>query len=449
MMMRQIGGEAVHESGQMSIGRFRLFCFLLFLFIALSPIFTPVCYADQAVGDLRLQDLIDEALKNSPEILASQYRTAASTYRIPQAMSLPDPLFMFGYQNEGFNEYSYGEELMSQWMFSASQMFPFPGKRALKGEMARKDSESLSASYDSLKLKTVSRIKEIYYDLFLAYKTIDLLKDRTVLYSRIEDAALARYSSGIGQQQEVLMAQTEKYMLLEKEEMQKQKIESFEAMLNTAVGRDINAPLGRPAGPPEDHYILPVEEILLRAYDKSPEIRAREEMIASAEAKVKMAKKEYYPDFTITAEYDKKGGQFLDMWALTATMNIPLYYKTKQRQAVYEAQALLSEAKNELATTKLMLGASIRDNYSMYRAAGRLMSLYRDGVIPKAMQDFEAAISGYNTGKIDAIAVITTLRSLIDTELLYWNQVAEREKAIAKMEAVTGGLGPAGDGEKR
>ena len=49
----------------------------------------------------------------------------------------------------------------------------------------------------------------------------------------------------MGMQQEVLMAQTEKYMLLEKEEMQKQKIQSLEAMLNATVGREVNTPLGQ------------------------------------------------------------------------------------------------------------------------------------------------------------------------------------------------------------
>ena len=76
----------------------------------------------------------------------------------------------------------------------------------------------------------------------LPIRTLSLLKKKA-FFSRIEDAALARYSSGMGSQQEVLMAQTEKYMLLEKEEMLKQKIQSSEAMLNATLGRDIYSPL--------------------------------------------------------------------------------------------------------------------------------------------------------------------------------------------------------------
>jgi len=407
---------------------------LFVLFFVFSLAFGPYASAEE----LKLQDLIDEALAKSPEILASQYRVSASQYRIPQAKSLPDPMVMFGYQNEGWSRYSFGEMQMSWWMFSASQMVPFPGKLALKGEMASRESESLRAVYDSSRLKVVTKVKELYYDLFLAYKNVDLLGDRTALFSRIEDAATARYSSGMGLQQEVLMAQTEKYMLLEKEEMQKQKIQSLEAMLNSTIGREVNSSLGRPAEPFPTVYGRSMDELLRMAYENSPEIRSKERMVAASEAKVRMAEKEYYPDFTITGNVMKRKGDFEDMWSLTTAINIPLFYKTKQRQAVNEAKALLSEARNELEATKLMLASTIRDNYSMLKSAERLMELYRDGLIPKTYQDFESAIAGYSTGKVEALTVISRLKALIELETLYWAQFVEKGKAAARLEAIAG-----------
>ncbi|MBI5074507.1 MAG: TolC family protein [Nitrospirae bacterium] len=403
---------------------------LFILFVAAS-----VSFAE----DLKLQDLIQEALKNSPEILASDARAQAARYRIPQAGSLPDPMVMFGYQNEGWERYTFGKEPDAQWMFSASQMFPFPGKRSLKEEMARQDAQGVSIVHEAVRLKTIARIRELYFELFLAHKTIDLIRERTVLFSRIEDAALARYSSGMGMQQEVLMAQTEKYMLLEKEEMQKQKVQSLEAMLNTTVGRDVNRPLGRPA---EQTLSLPVrslDELLNKAYDHSPEIRVKQRMVAAAEARVKMAEKEYYPDFTVAGSYfTRGGGQFMDMWSLTTTVNIPLYYRTKQKQAVLEAEAMLAEAKRELEAARLMTASSIRDTYSMSATSERLMDLYKSGLIPKTYQDFEAALAGYSTGKTEAITVINRLKALIDFETLYWVQVTEHEKASARFEAMIG-----------
>ena len=409
----------------------RTLCLLLFTVYCLLS--TENAFAEE----LKLQELIDEALKNNHDIIISGLKVSTSKYKIPQVKSLPDPMFMFGYQNEGYDRYTYGEMQGAQWMFSASQMFPFPGKLSLKGEMALRDSESLKALYESAKLTTIARIKELYYDLFLTHKNIDLIRDKTALFSRIEDAAIARYSSGMAPQQEVLMAQTEKYMLLEKEEMLKQKLQSIEAMLNTTVGRDVNSPLGRPVEPVYVSYNPSMDELLKMSYSNSPLIKSREKMIASAKTKVNMAEKEYYPDFTIAGSVFERRGEFKDMWSLTTTINIPIFYKTKQKMAVLEAESALSEAKHELEAVKFMLSSNIRDNYSMLRTAEKLMKLYKNGLIPKTYQDFELAISGYITGKVEAITVINRLKSLLDFEFLYWGQFTEREKATARLEAIT------------
>ena len=413
----------------------RLFITLSLVFF-LSPLF--LFAARTQAEELNLNQLIDEALSNSPELLASKSRTAASEYRIPQVKTLPDPIFSFGYQNEGFKKYTYGQSTDAQWMFSASQTFLFPGKLALKGDIASRESDSTYANQEALRLKTISRVKELYFDLYTAYKDIDLIQERTVLFSRVEDAALSRYSTGKGSQQEVLMAQTEKYMLLEKEEMLKQKIESLEAMLNSVIGRSAEAPLGRPIETQPSSLAYTINDLIKIAHERSPEIEAKDKMIAAAEAKVSFAKKDYIPDFTITGGYFARGNDFQNMWSLGAAINIPIFYRTKQRHAVNEANALLAEARSEKEQTRLMISSAVKDNFAMLKATDKLMSLYREGLIPKSRQDVELALSGYMTGSVDSLTVITRLKSVIDFEISYWGQFAEHEKAFARLEAIAG-----------
>jgi outer membrane protein TolC len=391
-----------------------------------------------AQATLRLDDLIDEALKNSPEVLMFQSRTVAARHRIPQAESLADPMFMIGYQNEGFEEITYSDMPDSQFMFSASQMLPYPGKRALKGEMARQEAESLDAATTTARLSAIRVITELFYDLFFTYKNLDIISDRAELFARLEDAASARYASGMGSLQEVVMAQTEKYMLLEQETMQRQRIASLEAMLHNVIGRPGSEPLGVPVEPLFSEIAYTSDEASGLAVANSPIIAARERMIAAAEAKVAMAKKEYYPDFTVTAGIDKRGSDFNDMWSITTTINIPLYYKTKQREAVFEAKAQLTEARQDLAATKLMIAATLKDNYAMAESSKKLMDLYKGGLIPKTYQDFELALNGYTNGKSEALTVINRLKALIDYELAYWQRFTERGKAIVRIETAIG-----------
>ena len=167
-----------------------------------------------------------------------------------------------------------------------------------------------------------------------------ILQERTDLFSKVEDAAVARYASGMGSQQEVVMAQTEKYMLLEKEEMQKQKIEAAQGMLNTTMGRDVNHQLGRPEKLLETPLSLTLDESLTLAKERSPEVKAKEKMVKGAEAKVKLAKKEYYPDFTLAADYFHRTRPFLDMWNLTASIQRCRSTKRRNRTRLFSKPRL-------------------------------------------------------------------------------------------------------------
>jgi outer membrane protein, heavy metal efflux system len=386
---------------------------------------------------LALDSLIQEALANNRELRAAESRIAAAGFRITQARGLPDPLVSFGYQNEGFTSYTYGQEQGAQWMYSVSQTLPFPGKRDLKEGMASADAEGARAAYEALQLRVAARIKELYYDFSLTYRNLDLVRERTSLFAKIEEAALSRYASGTSPQADAVMAQTEKYMLRERETMLKQKIQSLEAMFSLTLGREKPTPFDRPLPVPLEPYRPDEADLIQKAYVYAPELRNREKMIAAAEAKVNMLKREYYPDFTVTGGVAQRGGDFRNMWNLSTAVNVPIYYKTKQEPAVREAQAALEGARHELEAVKLMTASGIRDNLSMFRSAENLMDLYHNALIPKASQDFDLALSGYGTGRSDVLTVITRLKAYLDYELLYEVQRTERAKAVARIEALT------------
>jgi outer membrane protein, heavy metal efflux system len=390
-----------------------------------------------AAETLELQPLIQEALQNNRDLLAAESRVTAAGFRITQAWGLPDPMVSIGYQNEGFTAYTYGEELGAQWMYSVSQTLPFPGKRSLKENMAVADSEGARAAYEALQLKVVARVKELYYDLALTYRNLDLVGERTSLFAEIEEAALSRYASGTAPQADAVMAQTEKYLLREREAMLKQKVQSLEAMLALTLGRGAAGAFARPAPVPVEPYEPDEADLIKKAYAHTPELRNREKMVAAAEAKVNMLKREYYPDFTLAGGIAQRGGDFRNMWNVTAGINVPIYYKTKQEPAVREAQAALEGAKHELEAARLMTVSGVRDNLSMFRSAASLMELYRNALIPKASQDFDLALAGYGTGRSDVLTVITRLKAYLDYELLYQVQLTERAKSVARIEALT------------
>ena len=274
---------------------------------------------------LKLDDIVQEALRNNPEIKASEAGVSASRHRIPQASSLPDPSVSVGYQNDGFDRYTYGESSDSQWMFSASQTFPYPGKRSLREAMTLQETESLSASHDALRLKVTQKVKELYYDLFLSHKNIALIKGNTSLSAEIEESALSRYASNSASQQDVIVAQEAKYMLLEKEAMEQRRIESLEAMLNQALGRNVNAKLGIPEDLVPTPFDVTLDELLQMTDHQSPDLASKDKMVKATESRLSLAKKEAFPDFTLSANYFNREGEFKDMWSLSLGISLPIF----------------------------------------------------------------------------------------------------------------------------
>ncbi len=395
--------------------------------------------AEAAPQKISLQALISEALANNPDIASYGFLVSARRHRIPQAKSLPDPMFTTGYQNEGWDRYSLGNRQMSQWMFAASQKFPYPGKLGLQGKIAAQDALSAGQSYEDLKLQIARQVKGLYYDLLLNYKDLDIINQRYGLFTELEKAALARYSAGLAPQEEVILTQTEKYTLMEKKQVITQKILADNAQLNSALGRtDTATPLGRPRETACLLNAATAAPLVNAAVSNSPRIKAQQRLLEKARAEVAFAQKQYYPDFTVAGEVDKKAGAYMDDWSLTTSINIPLYYKTKQREAVAEANRLLEKARADLDSVKLSVSSGVENYFSAAQSAGSLMQLYKEGLVPKTYQDFESALSGYTSGTVSALTAINRLKALLDYEFKYWQQFTERQKAIAGIEALTG-----------
>lgn len=413
-------------------GIIRIILQTIFLVVLLVPVGVVYCHAET----LNIRELIREAIQNNPELAAMKSKASASTHRAPQAQSLPDPMFMVGYQNDGTRSYSYGEK-DSQWMFTASQMFPYPGKLGLKSEMAEKESQSQFFQAEMAEITLIQKIREQYIDFSTAYKELEIVRAKRTIYEKVEETTLARYASGMGMQQEVLMAQTEKYMLSENEEMLKAKISSIEAMLSASIGRKSGEPIGKPEEIIQSVFELSENDAQKKAEDASPEIKAMLKMSEASKANLDMAHKEYYPDVTLSAGYALKGGDNEDMVNFSATANIPLFFRTKQREGVYEAAKGFEESRHTIEATKLMISSRIRDNYAMLKSGNNLVDLYKNAIIPKSRQDFEQALAGFSTGRAEALLVLERLRRFKDSETALWKNIGEREKAIARIEALS------------
>lgn len=406
----------------------------------MAAVLVAACASGLSAQDLALGDLIAAALKDSPVIRAAEAKAAVATQKVPMQGSLMDPMFSIGYQNEGIRDYTYGDSPDAQWMFSLEQTLPWPGKLALQEEAAALDARAEAATVEMARREVAASVTQAFYDFLLADRELEFIRSLRNLTTQLEDVGLARYGSGTGSQEDVLMAQAERYMLLEREAMAGARRSSAEAMLRAETGSLDLAPLGRPLAPPTTPFDHTAEELVMQAEGHAPELAMHRASVLAAEKRFARSRKEVMPDVTFMARYSSRGGGMEDMYELTASVPLPLYYRSRQGAGIEEATRDLVRARSEFEAARVRIAGRIRDDLAMVHAAGRIVETYRVGLIPNARKGIDAALASYAAGRIEASAALARLKAPFDYEIAVLQQQVQREKAIARITFYTGAM---------
>jgi hypothetical protein len=71
--------------------------------------------------------------------------------------------------------------------------------------------------------------------------------------------------------------------------------------------------------------------------------------------------------------------------------------------------------------------------YQRAATASRLLRLYDEGILKQAHLSLDSAMAQYRVGRVDFLTLVTSWRRLLDYGLMYQEQLAEHEKALARM----------------
>lgn len=379
-----------------------------------------------------LPGLIHELEAANPEINAARHRWRAAQAVVPQVQTLPDPTIQIGYQRMPMTEPFQGA------MYGVGQEIPFPGKLRLKGEVAQSDVDRFEQELYATRLRLIASLKEAYFSLHFVHKSIEIVEKNKALLLQFEKTAKARYSVGQAAQQDVFRAQLEISRVLDRLAVLEQEKESLHAAINRLLNRPPADPLGTPEEVRTTILTIPLQELNRRADEFSPVLAAMTKNIHRSEHAVSLAKRQYYPDFDVTALGLRNDKINDNGYQVMVGIKVPLFYASKQRQGVHEAMAGLDSARDDFAATRQDLLFQVKDGFVQAQRAERLITILRDAIIPQATLALQAAQAGYAVGKVDFLTLLNSLLTLQDSQLELHGEMVNHEKALARLEAVTG-----------
>ena len=386
-------------------------------------------------NDAQLAALIDGALDRNPRVRESLARYRAALQRIPQVSALPDPMLAFKQAND------WGPRATG---LTFSQRFPWFGKLSDQEKIAAKAAAALREQHEAQKDEVVQQLKLAYYNLSYIDRAITITEEDLALLEHYETLAQARYAQGVGLQQAVVRLQTEITRDRNRlEQLRSQRVDT-EAVLNTLLDRPARSPIGRVV-----LGIRPAAEIDFDALyevgrNQRPEVQAALLRIERDEGRTQLARKNYWPDFTLGASFINVSGRpgppaqnGRNIYSFTAGVNIPIR-RRKYDAAVLEATEDQIGSREGYRNILNSVDASVRATGFRIQTLEEQIALFERTLLPQAEQALRSTEAAYSTGSLGVLDLLDSERVLLEVRLGLEQLRSEYMKSLAEMERAIG-----------
>ena len=399
--------------------------------------------APAAVAAPALSALVAEALQHNPELRGAAKETEAAGQRIRPAGALEDPMVEAGLLNVPIQPLRLNREDMTMKMLGVSQKLPYPGKRALREQVAAKDAETVGYGLRETSNRVVRDVKLAYFDLALVEETIRQLQSNRQILEQFLKIAEGRYAVGQATQAEVLKAQTQLSKMSEELLRMDRERPVTEAELLRLLGRRGAAAPMVAQLPQMGDEAFNLEALQEAALQGRPQLLGLQSVIDRGAKTLELARKEANPDFDVRFSYgqrerDLAGMPREDLFSITVAMNLPLWRKDKIEPRIAEAQAMREQTLEVQRAQQNDAIARLRQQVAIAEQSRKSVRLYETAILPQARLGVEASLSGYKVNRVDPLMLLDSQMTLFAYEISRAKELVNYNKALAEIEFLTG-----------
>ncbi len=405
------------------------------LFSPVTESNTPKIYtkgAPSGSAEMDLRQLWTELKLNNPQLssLRESYLSAKAT--VPQINAPANPqvgLVWSGmpvnspFALGGANAPSVANPtgVSSNNAISFAQPFQFPGKKSLASDIANTNAEALFAQSESTYLQLGAQLSTLYYGALAAQKQLQVLKESVLRLEMIKNVAKARYSNNAAAYVEYLNAQvSQSAAQADQFNVERQLLVALNS-INTLVGRHSRERLVLRGDVRRAMNGMPTLIELEDYADAShPSLKSSALQLEAARKGVDLAKKAYLPDFQVIGSSYTPRGPFSAnngamFYQLELDLIIPLYFFTKEKYGVEQAQRTQAAAEAGNISNRQQIVLAVNTAYAAYDQAKNQTQFLKDRQVPQADAAYKVALTQYSNngqGFNDLLTAQTQLRTL-------------------------------------
>lgn len=386
----------------------------------------------------RLEPLLQAAEALSPAASSAALTAQAAADRVGGAGTLPDPTVRMQYGEMGCMP-GPGLSQESCAQISIEQEFPLWGKRGIARQIATAHASQARADQDRIRFDLLAAVKQTYAEYYVASESSRVTTDIRSTVALAADVAQQRYEQALGSQQDALALKVELAELDTTRTRKEADLRRATAKLNALLNRPLGAPLAPPLELPSSPSLeaVSLDDLMKRARDTSPALKAQDSLIAAATGTKTLAEKSWYPDVTFGVSMMNQSRQS-PAYAGMISLKIPI--NAAQRRA--ETSAATSEigaARNRREAAEAEIRGALETTFWSLKEAQDIAAILHGSHIPQANLALNSALSGYSQGRVALSTVLDAERHVLQNQIEHLMALLDQQKAAAEIERLIGG----------
>ena len=399
----------------------------------------PISIFAQTAND-NLNALVNEALRNNPQLKAANSQTLAEQTKVKQVIAWDPPQVGISFYQTPIQSFPNPIRNGMETDYYIQQMFPFPGKLSSMGKSAESNAAMYGEQYKELQREIIREVKSGFYELYFVQKKIEINKENQILLQQLANITAKQYQVGMGSQSDMLRAQTELSTLINDGVNLEKEKRNDETMLNTVLNRPADGTFPNITSIEDTIPNWSFNQLSNLAYENRPELRAMQYNVKMNEAELASSKLEYYPDIMVQLMYKNMTGTSNDFWSTMVGVNIPIAFWSKDKFSgkVEENKINISTAEEQLNADKNMVASQVQNALIKIESNKNLIDLYKNTVIPQAQQTLQSTLAAYQTGKTEFLMIIDAYKMVLMAKQDYYMSQMNYMQSQALLEQAVG-----------
>lgn len=411
---------------------------LCWLFSAWAmPVFGQLIPDDELI----LADLTRAVMQQNAGLTAQELRIRASRALTESAGALDDPMVSYSVAPSSIGTdipSDFGNALRIRQSFQVSQVFPWPGKRQLRTELAEAKADIAEANFDQLLAALIQQTRGLWLQLWFVDHALSINAEHQALLNDLEDVASVQYANGLGLQQDVLQIQTSLVELDHREFVLNQEIRRLQARINDLLNQPADTLLGLPGQQLPVQTLPARNDILEWVQEFEPELIALEARARLAQRNKELVELDDYPDIRFNAGYNELWNNIELRTQVGISLNIPLDLgKRSARKAAAGFDS--ASARADVVHLRSKLAADLEQLLSTEQELAHSINLFETELIPKAEQTLAAANGNFQGGGGNFQSLIQAQQQLLNLQLHVTQMQADRLISISQIDKLSGG----------